>query len=508
MRDLLEMTIENSLHMPDVATLVLNDPRLRYIDEETLTPGKTIEISASATAADSKPKPVFDGEIVEIESDFGTSTHHLAVRAFDRLHRLSRGRFVRSFQNVTDSDLVRRIASDMGLQADVDDTREVHAYLFQNNQTNLEFLRERAASVGHLLYVLGKKLCFKPVSQARQAVELKWGATLSQFRPRLTTIEQVNSITTRGWDIKSRKEIVSEVKAGKGMPEIGQTKQGGDLSKEAFNITADFLVAGLPLHSQTGADQTAKAVANRHAERFVEADGACIGNPDIVAGASLKIEAIGNRFSGTYFVTSATHKYDARQGFTTYFSISGQTASTLLSILRAGDRADATSGLVIGIVTDNSDPDGWGRVKVKYPWLSGDHASDWARVVAVGGGPGRGIEFLPEVNDEVLVGFEMGDIHHPYVIGGLWNGKDAPPKKSNSVISSGRVQQRIIRSRTGHTITLDDSDGSSSVTIADKAGSKIVFDAAGGALLIEAKANLTIKAGGKIDIKGTVIDLN
>src|SRR5262245_37493699 len=349
MRDLLELNVENSLHMPDVATLVLNDPRLHWIDDTALTPGKAIEVSATATAEGSRPKLVFDGEIVEIEPDFGTSTHHLILHAFDRLHRLSRGRFVRSFQNVTDSDLARRIAGEMGLQGDVDDTREVHAYLFQNNQTNLEFLRERAASVGVLLYVLGKKLCFKPVSEGRQVVELKWGATLSQFHPRLTTIEQVNSITTRGWDVKSRKEIVSEVQSGKGMPQIGQQKQGGELSKEAFNMDAKFLVAGLPLHNQTGADQTAKAVANRHAERFVEADGACIGNPDIIAGASVKIEGIGDRFSGTYFVTSATHQYDARQGFTTRFSISGQTPSSLLSILR-GDRPEATAGLVIGIV--------------------------------------------------------------------------------------------------------------------------------------------------------------
>src|SRR5262245_23343842 len=229
MRDLLELNVENSLHMPDVATLVLNDPRLHWIDDTALTPGKAIEVSATATAEGSRPKLVFDGEIVEIEPDFGTSTHHLIVRAFDRLHRLSRGRFVRSFQNVTDSDLARRIAGEMGLQADIEDTREVHQYLFQNNQTNFEFLRERAASVGYLLYVLGKKLCFKPLSQARQPVELQWGATLAQFRPRMTTIEQVNAIVTRGWDIKARKEIVSEVTSGKGMPEIGQKQQGGDL---------------------------------------------------------------------------------------------------------------------------------------------------------------------------------------------------------------------------------------------------------------------------------------
>jgi phage protein D/phage baseplate assembly protein gpV len=429
------------------------------------------------------------------------------VRAFDRLHRLSRGRQVRSFQNVTDSDVASRIARECGLQADIQPTREVHPYLFQSNQTNLEFLRQRAGAVGYLLYVLGKKLCFKPPGQKQQPVELRWGATLSEFRPRMTTIEQVNTITTRGWDPRSRKEIVSDATAAEGMPDIGQKKKGGDLAQEAFRIKASLLVLDRPLHNQAGADQLAKAVASRQSERFIEAEGTCIGNPGIIAGASLKIEGIGTRFGGTYFVTSAAHSYNAKQGFTTRFSISGQTPSTLLTVLRNSQGAPPSLGLVIGIVTDNNDPEGWGRVKVKYPWLSQDHASDWARVVAVGGGPERGVEFIPEINDEVLVGFEMGDVHHPYVVGGLWNGKDAPPQKSRDVVKGGRVERRIIRSREGHQIVFDDSS-SGSVTISDKKGNKIVLDTAGNKILIESKGDLTIKAGGKVDIKGAVINLN
>ena len=165
------------------------------------------------------------------------------------------------------------------------------------------------------------------------------------------------------------------------------------------------------------------------------------------------------------------------------------------------------AGLVIGIVTDNQDPKGYGRVKVKYPWLSGEHASDWARVVAPGAGDQRGIEFLPEVNDEVLVGFEMGDVHYPYVLGGLWNGKDALPKK---VTNGGKVEQRIIRSRTGHMITLDDSDGGGGVTIEDKNGNKIMLDSGANKLTItvqgdaslKAQGNLTLEAQGQVQIKG------
>lgn len=508
MRSVLEITVENSLHMPDVATFILNDPQLQWIDDSLLSPGKAVEIAATAVAKGSQSKPIFDGEIVEIEPGFGVATQHLIIRVFDRLHRLSRGRRVRTFQNITDSDIAKRIAGECGLESDVQATREVHPYLFQSNQTNLEFLRQRASALGYLLYVFGKKLCFKPPGQKSAPVELRWGATLSEFRPRMTTIEQVNTITTRGWDPRTRKEIVSDVTSGEGMPEIGQKKKGGDLAQEAFRIKAAFLASGTPLHNQAGADQLAKAIANRHSERFIEADGTCIGNPAIVAGTSLKIDGIGTRFGGTYFVTSATHTYDAKQGFTTRFSISGQTPATLLSLLRTNQSPPSHFGFVIGIVTDNNDPDGWGRVKVKYPWLSDDHASDWARVVAIGAGPERGIEFIPEVNDEVLVGFELGDVNHPYIIGGLWNGKDAPPQKSRDVVKGGRVEKRIIRSRDGHQIVFDDSAGNSGITISDKKGNKVVLDTAGNKILIEAQGDLTIKAGGKVDIKGTVINLN
>jgi phage protein D len=508
MRALLEVTVESSLHMPDVATIVLDDPGLKWIDESLVAPGKNLQIDTVEPEQGKQPKPVFDGETVELEPGFGHGTHHLVIRAFDRLHRLSRGRKVRSFQNVTDSDVAERLAREAGLQADVAATKQVHDYLFQNNQTNYEFLRDRANALGYLIYAEGKKLCFKPPSSGGAAIELKWAAGLSEFRPRLTTLAQVNSVTSRGWDPRTRKEIVSEVTKGNGMRSIGESKPGGVLAKDAFHLDAADLVFDQPIRTQAVADGVAKAVADRSEESFVEAEGACGGNPAIVAGASVKIEAVGARFSGSYLVTSATHIYNLKEGYTTSFSISGQTPSTLLHLLRTEETRQAGDGLVIGIVTDNQDPEGWGRVKVKYPWLSAEHASDWARVVSCGGGKDRGVEFLPEVNDEVLVGFEMGDIHHPYVLGGLWNGKDAPPKKNSEIVQGGQVNQRIIRSRAGHVIMLDDTDGAGGITIKDKNGNTIELDTGGNQLKIEIKGDISIKAGGQIEIKGAVINLN
>jgi phage protein D/phage baseplate assembly protein gpV len=509
MRDVFEVTVQNSLHLPDVATIVLNDPTLKWIDDALLSPGKSIEIHGTAAPTPNKSDGIFDGEIVELEPEFGTKMHRLTIRAFDRLHRLSRGRFVRSFQNVTDSDLARRFASEVGLQADVDATRQVHEYLFQNNETNLEFLRQRAADVGFMCYVLGKKLCFKRLARStKPVVPLNWGGTLSEFRLRMTTIAQTNKVTARGWDPVTKREIVSEVTKGDGGRSIGERRAGGTVAKDAFRIDATYLVSTTPIRAQVGADQIAKSVADRQAERFIEADGVCQGNPAIIAGATVKIEHVGTRFGGEYIVTGATHRFSPSEGYTTQFSISGQTPATLLRLIQNDEPSQIYKGLVIAIVTDNQDPKGWGRVKVKYPWLSGEHASDWARVVALGAGAQRGMQFLPEIDDEVIVGFEMGDVHHPYVLGGLWNGKDLPPKKNQQVVAGGKVRERIVRSRAGHQIIFDDSDGAGSVTIADKNGNTIKIDSASNAMSIDVKGNLSIKAVGQVTIKGAMINLN
>lgn len=522
MRSLLEIMVESSLHMPDVATLVIHDPRLHWIDNELIKPGQELQVWVTdpATGQESR-EPIFDGEIVELEPEFTPATHSLTVRAFDRLHRLTRGQRVRSFQDVTDGDVVRLIAEEVRLEPDTAETRQVHSYLLQCNQTNLEFLRERAAAHGYLLYAYGKKLCFKPLTHD-ESIELQWGKSLLEFRPRLTTLSQVGMVQARGWDPITRQELLAQISDGQGMRDIGQKQSGGELVKQAFRLETNHLIVDRPVRTQSGAENLAQAMADRVAESFVEAEGVCAGNPGLVAGVSILVSAVGQQFSGKYFVTSASHVHNAHDGYVTRFTISGQSPASLLRLLRSDkERNHSEFFLVLGVVTDNRDPQGWGRVRVKYPGLSSDHTSDWARVVAIGAGPGRGIEFLPEVNDEVLIGFEMGDVHHPYVLGGLWNGQDAPPKKSDQIVSNGRVRQRIIRSRSGHMITLDDDDGG--ILLADRDGNRVQLNRKGiaiahqngnsltlqsGKLDINVKGRISIEATDEVSINGSFVKLN
>ena len=106
---------------------------------------------------------------------------------------------------------------------------------------------------------------------------------------------------------------------------------------------------------------------------------------------------------------------------------------SLLELITEGADGDVAAGrmygAVIGLVSNVSDPDKLGRVKVRFPWLQDDSESPWARVVSFMAGPDRGAVFRPEVDDEVLVVFAHGDMRFPFVIGALWNGKDKMPSE-------------------------------------------------------------------------------
>jgi phage baseplate assembly protein V len=157
-------------------------------------------------------------------------------------------------------------------------------------------------------------------------------------------------------------------------------------------------------------------------------------------------------------------------------------------------------GVALAIVTNNNDPDHLGRVRV----LTSEKVEEWARVAAPMAGPERGTYFLPEVGEEVLVAFDRGDPGRPYVLGGLWS-KDTPPPERNE---DGENNRRTMRSRSGHTITFDDTEGAARIEIVDAAGNSLVFDSTSGAITITAHGDLTLESkAGTLRIKGTSVEI-
>jgi uncharacterized protein involved in type VI secretion and phage assembly len=162
-------------------------------------------------------------------------------------------------------------------------------------------------------------------------------------------------------------------------------------------------------------------------------------------------------------------------------------------------------GVVIGIVTNNDDPKGLGRVKLKFPWLSETHESSWARVATLMTGNDSGSYFLPDVKAEVLVAFDHGDLRFPYVLGSLWNGIDKPPVQN----TDGKNNLRVLKSRSGHLIRLDDTERQERIEIIDKSGNNsLVFDTTTNEITIAAEKNITLSAPkGAIKIKAQTIQV-
>jgi uncharacterized protein involved in type VI secretion and phage assembly len=168
-------------------------------------------------------------------------------------------------------------------------------------------------------------------------------------------------------------------------------------------------------------------------------------------------------------------------------------------------RAGRIAGVVVGIVTNNQDPDGMGRVKVKFPWLSSVDESAWARMAVPMAGDQRGVYFLPEIDDEVLIAFEHGDVNFPCVLGALWNGRDVPPEKNDD----GKNNVRVIKSRSGHVIKLNDEDGKETIEIVDKSNNNsIVFNTSQNTITVTTDKDIVLSASnGKITLHAQNVEI-
>lgn len=268
--------------------------------------------------------------------------------------------------------------------------------------------------------------------------------------------------------------------------------------------------------TQAGASELATGRAARLAATSAELEGVAYGDPALVPGARVALAGAGPTFDGTYRLTRTRHVLDAG-GYRVHLESSPAAERTLLGLTGGGTGAPATAsgnravpGVVVGVVTDVKDPDKVGRVKVKYPWMSDDYATDWLRVALPGAGPDRGAAVLPEVNDEVVVGFDHGDPSVGYVLGGLWSSRSRPPRAATLVDGSGKVATRVLASRTGHALVLDDGpqggvlvttgDGQLSVRLA-KVGTTITVSSKG-KVEITGSTDVTVQAGTKLTLTG------
>ena len=479
-----EIVVDTSLGMPGMFSIRLHDVDLTWLDDTQLDFGKTVQIDAVVDAdisSSGTPVTLISGEITALEPNFESDGRvSMAIRGYDKTHRLYFGRTTKTYLNIKDSDLASQVAGAAGLTVEADATTVTYTQVFQYNQTGMEFLKSRADRIGFQVYGLDGKLYFKKADNfPASSVELVFLDTLTSFEPRWTLSHQASEADVKGWDPAHKTAISITSTPASTVNQGGMTKSAGSYLSSAI-AAEKYVIVDKPVASQDDAQKIGDGVGVAISREFVQAEGTCFGTPALKAGITVNITKVGTRFSGKYFITSATHIWTSA-GYKTRFSVSGHKPNTLSQILSSDggnhQMQGLANGVVIGLVTNVNDSEGgMGRVKVKFPWLDDTLESNWMRIASPMAGSSRGFMFLPEVNDEVLVAFDHGDFNSPYVIGMLWNGTDTPPLAASDAVASGKVVKRIIKTRVGHTVQFDDTDNAEQILIKSKSGHQIILD--------------------------------
>lgn len=527
---LLRVVVDDHLHLPDTFEITFQETADMTVAETArLRVGCAVKVSTSAMG-DGTTSLLVSGEVTALEGVYREGRAPLLVaRGYDHAHRLSRGRSSATFQNVKYSDIARTIASQVGLAAGtIDDSGRVHEHVGQTGQTDWEFLRGLAREVGFEVAVAEGKLEFRRPREAADAPEggdfsstdplqLVFGQDLLEFRPRVTSSGQVSRVEVRGWDPATKQTIIGTAQAG---TTAARLPDGPGSLAERFGSPVLIVEGGYP--SQAEADRAAEALAEQVGSAFAEASGIARGNPRVKAGAAVSVSQVAAPFAGRYTLTHTRHTYDPQDGYRTHFVVSGRQDRSLMGLVAGaaagaaggggsgagGAGSGSSSGVVVGIVTDNDDPERQGRVKLRFPAMSADYESNWARVAAPGNGASRGTVWIPEVNDEVLVAFESGNRQRPFVLGGLWNGSDTPPPIE---VDNGKLNGRHFVSRDGNQVYMWDKPGNSSLGM-KTAGEEVVFllsrsdkelsGTSEGKIVLTATSDIEIKATGKVKITG------
>ncbi|WP_164479154.1 phage baseplate assembly protein V [Nakamurella antarctica] len=500
--------IESCLRMSARALIRFSDPGYLISTPGTFAINNSVVVSTLGVV-------LFSGSVTGVELEHHQGSVDFIVTADDKASALALGSKVRTFTNVTISDVVKTMLAGYGMKTKIEPTGVVYPYLIQSG-SDLDFINELCDRVGFDWWVEDGTFVFAAPINLHTPVKVDNSDELFQFTVKTTALHPGQTTVTGWW-------------SGKKQAVTGQA----DLAKATLKPDANFVkpfvepahlsalnklthAGSVPLDA-VEAGGLARAMAQRWVSQAVTAKGVCFGKSAIKAGCVLAIANAGPA-SGSYYVTQVEHTY-SRKGFQTKFTAGDRRSTSIVDTLNGPGRGAARGAMVVGVVTalaNGTDEQPAGNVKVKYPSIGDGVESNWARVVSIGGGNGRGFTFLPEVNDEVMVAFESGDMRRPIVLGGLFNTTDQP---GDFGVNDGAVDRRRITSRLGHSLEFsDDADTKAQHIALALAGGKHTVKLGKEALLAEVPAGvpITVKSGdtvveiskaGDITLSGSTITL-
>jgi len=509
--------VDDSTTVPDLFVLRFSDPLGIVLTKASISIGSVVELSAQLAKSEN-PVKLLVGEVTALEVELTQAGMHTIVRGLDKSHRLFRGTRVATYAKMTASDIVKKVAGRAGVAVKAEASGPVLEHVTQDGVSDWEFLRRLATETGAVLSMTDDKLEFVKATPATEApagrasprsnpLVLEPTLNLVSLRGTLTSNGQVPTVEVRGWDPAQKRAVV----AGKSATTLSASLTATPVSL-AQKFDSPPYVASIPsITQQRVATAAAASLSDHVAGGFAELEGVARGNPKLRAGTAVQLTGVGEAFAGRYVLSSTRHDFSAEQGYLTSFVVSNTSERSLYGTTSGAQRngRPKISGVVPALVTNIQDPEKLGRVKVKMPWLDEAFESTWARPVLPGAGAGRGMVVLPEVNDEVLVAFGQDDFQNPYILGGLYNGKDKPDKPWADHIDggAGKIKRRAWASRKGMCVEFFDTDGQEKVQVTSNSGAQritLLQTTKGIEIVSEGPIEITAKQGVNVTAKQDV----
>jgi Rhs element Vgr protein len=484
-------------------------------NEDLLIPGKEIEITAGYH---SDEETIFKGIVIKHNLKIRGDSAQLIIECKDKAVKMTIGRKSKYFYKSKDSDILEELIGNYGLDKDVEQTTYEHPELVQYNASDWDFMVSRAQINGKLCFIDdGKITIAKPDISQAEIETVTFGATLLDFDAEIDARHQIKKVSSYSWN-HADQEII-EIEAVDPSVSIIGNLTNDDLTS---TINLDNLIlkhGGVVTDSELQDWADAKWLFQQLAR--VRGTMKFQGIPNVKPNTIIKLEGVGERFSGNAYITGVRHHItegdwtvDVQFGlnpewFSETFDINSNPASGLLP---------AINGLQVGIVSQlEEDPDGEDRILVQIPIIDNQEQGIWCRVSSLDAGENRGAFFRPEIGDEVIIGFINEDPNDAIVLGMLHSSaKPAPITASDDNHEKGFVTRSemkllfdddkksiTISTPAGKVVSLDEDAGT--IVIEDENSNIITIDSSG--IFLESAGNIELKASGDVSIEGTNVNI-
>ncbi|MFJ4787088.1 MULTISPECIES: VgrG-related protein [unclassified Streptomyces] len=509
--DLVESYVDQGVGVPAAFRLTFRDPYRLLLGKLNITFGTKV-VFAPVADGEGAGDPLLTGEVTGLEADYDGTGSYTVVRGYDLGHRMLRQRRVAAYRNQSASDIARKLAGQDGVPiGKIESTKTVYEFISQSNVTDWDFL-SRLADENEMVMSVdadGKFQFVKPKSASgapspntdgdKSPFVLQAGHDILRLRAAATAADQVGKVEARGWDVTTKKKLTATSPATSNPGITIGTTPGAAAGK--FK-TAKLVETGTPYDKQNEVKFAADALADDVTGSFAELEVVARGNPKLRPGVPVALADVGVPFEGKYTVTSVRHVFGDGKHYEAWVTVSGRQWRSLYGLASGGaDTSPRLPSVANALVTDVNDPLKQGRVRLQFPWLDDTYVSDWTRTVQMGGLGGGGI-FPLDVNDEVLVAFDRGALDHPFVIGGLYNGRDKP-----TVVSDVPLHDTVRKKASRHTVS--DRDGNRLDLLSQKTGMRkqgvrlISGDKMLTVFLDRTKTEITVDSKGSVTIKGS-----